>query len=117
MNEATSDRGGLGWFYGFKLYAVTNQHGVICRFAVISANEHEVTVAKCLLASTNASVIGDKGCGAHRYIYAQPRNNELHPRVWTPALGWLRKSIAPVFASALQASTDQPAQLVLVNQG
>ena len=34
MTEATSGRGGLGWFYGFKLHAVTNQQGVICRFAI-----------------------------------------------------------------------------------
>ena len=102
MTEATSGRGGLGWFYGFKLHAVTNQHGVICRFAVVSANEHDVTVAKCLLADTNTSVIGDRGYAGSQ-VYAQPKNNELHPRVWTPALGWLRKSIESVFSSLLRS--------------
>ena len=34
MTEAISSRGGLGRFYGFKLHAITNQQGVICRFAV-----------------------------------------------------------------------------------
>ena len=38
MTQATSGRGGLGWFYGFKLHAVINQQGVICRFAVAPAN-------------------------------------------------------------------------------
>ena len=102
MTEATSGRGGLGWFYGFKLHAVTNQQGVICRFAVVSANEHDVTVAKCLLANTKALIIGDKGYAGCQ-IYAQPKDNELHPRVWTPALGWLRKSIESVFSSLLRS--------------
>lgn len=102
MTEATSGRGGLGWFYGFKLHALTNQHGVICRFAVVSANEHDVTVAKCLLADTTAAVIGDEGYAGSQ-VYAQPKANELHPRVWTPALGWLRKSIESVFSSLLRS--------------
>ena len=102
MTEATSGRGGLGWFYGFKLHAVTNQHGCVCRFAIASANEHDVTIARCLLSDTDALVIGDRGyAGCH--VYAQPKNNELHPRVWTPALGWLRKSIESVFSSLLRS--------------
>ncbi len=102
MTEATSGRGGLGWFYGFKLHAVTNPQGVICRFAVTPANEHDVTVAKGLLADTRALVIGDKGYAGSK-VYAQPKDNELHPRVWTPALGWLRKSIESVFSSLLRS--------------
>ena len=80
MSEATSGQGVLGWFYGFKLHAVINQQGVICRFAVAPANEHDVTVAKCLLADTTALVIGDKGYVGSQ-IYVQPKDNELHPRV------------------------------------
>ena len=102
MTEATSGRGGLGWFYGFKLHAVTNQQGVICRFAIAPANEHDVTVAKGLLADTKALVIGDKGYAGSQ-VYAQSKDNELHPRVWTPALGWLRKSIESVFSSLLRS--------------
>ncbi len=102
MSEATSGRGGLGWFYGFKLHAVTNQQGVICRFAVTPANEHDVTVAKGLLAGTTALVIGDKGYAGSQ-VYAQSKDNELHPRVWTPALGWFRKSIESVFSSLLRS--------------
>lgn len=59
MTEATSGRSGLSWFYGFKLHLVINQQGVICRFAITPANEHDVTVAKCLLMDTSALVIGD----------------------------------------------------------
>ncbi len=102
MTEATSGRGGLGWFYGFKLHAVTNQQGVICRFAVAPANEHDVTVARCLLADTTALVIGDKGYAGCQ-VYAKPKDNEFHPRVWTSALGWLRTSIESVFSSLLRS--------------
>ncbi len=102
MSEATSGRGSLGPFYGFKLHAVTNQQGVICRFAVTPANEHDVTVAKGLLTGTTALVIGDKGYAGSQ-VYAQSEDNELHPRVWTPALGWLRKSVESVFSSLLRS--------------
>lgn len=104
-----SGRGSLGPFYGFKLHAVTDRQGLICRFAVAPAHEHDATVAKCLLAGTDALVIGAKayaGC----QVYAQPKDNERHPRVWTPALAWLRKSKVPckagiesVFSSLLRA--------------
>ena len=80
MTEATSGRGSLGPFYGFKLHAVINQQGVICRFAVAPANEHDATVAKCLLAGTDALVIGDKGYAGCQ-VYAQPKDNERHPKV------------------------------------
>lgn len=38
MSEATSGRSSLGPFYGFKLHAVTDQQGLICRFAVVPAH-------------------------------------------------------------------------------
>ena len=102
MSEATSGRDGLGWFYGFKLHAGTNQRGGICRFAVAPANGHDVTVARCLLTNTEARVIGDKGYAGCQ-VYAQPRDNELQLKVWTPALGWLRKAIESVFSSLLRS--------------
>ena len=61
MTEAASGRCRTGFFYGFKLRAVTDQQGVVCRFAVAPANEHDVTVARSLLGATDAHVIGDKG--------------------------------------------------------
>lgn len=102
MTEATSGWSGLGWFYGFKLHAVTNPQGVVCRFAIVAANEHDATVANYLLADTTALVIGDKGYAGSQ-IYAQAKGNELHPRAWTPVLGWLRKSIESVFSSLLRS--------------
>ena len=102
MTEATSGRGSLGPFYGFKLHAVTDQQGLICRFAVVPAHEHDVTVARLLLADTPALVIGDKGYLGSS-VYAQPKDNARHPRVWTSALAWLRKSIESVFSSLLRS--------------
>jgi transposase len=102
MTEATSGRGSLGPFYGFKLHAVTDPQGLICRFAVAPAHEHDVTVARCLLADTTALVIGDKGYLGSS-VYAQPKDNARHPRIWTSALAWLRKSIESVFSSLLRS--------------
>ncbi len=102
MTEATSGRCRSGWFYGFKLHAVTNQQGVICRFAITPANEHDVTVAKGLLDNSAGLVIGDKGYTGCE-VYAQPKNNARQPRVWTPALAWFRKSIESVFSSLLRS--------------
>jgi transposase len=110
MTEATSGKSSLGMFYGFKLHAVMNQQGLICRFAITPANVHDVTVAQCLLADSAALVIGDKGyagCG----VYAQPKDNERHPRVWTSALSWLRKSIETVFSSLLRSRSLLSTQL------
>ena len=59
MTEATSGRCRSG-FYGFKLHAVTDQQGLICRFAIAPANEHDATVAKSLLDNSAGLVIGDK---------------------------------------------------------
>jgi transposase len=102
MTEATSGRSSLGWFFGFKLHAVTDQQGCIGRFALAPAHEHDVTVARCLLADTAALVIGDKGYAGCQ-VYAHPKDNERQPRVWTPALAWLRKSIESVFSSLLRS--------------
>lgn len=110
MTEATSGKSSLGMFYGFKLHAVTTQQGLICRFAITPANVHDVTVAQGLLADSAAVVIGDKGyagCG----VYAQPKDNACHPRMWTQALGWLRKSIETVFSSLLRSRNLLSAQL------
>ena len=38
MTEATSGRCRTGFFYGFKLHAVTDQQGLACRFAITPAN-------------------------------------------------------------------------------
>ena len=116
MTEATSGRCRTGFFYGFKLHAVVDQRGLICRVALTPANEHDVTVARALLHGSDALVVGDKGyAGASTWcsglralsygctVYAQPKDNARHPRVWTPALAWLRKSTESVFSSLLRS--------------
>lgn len=98
MTEADSGRSSLGLFYGFKLHAVVDPKGLICRFAIAAANEHDATLAKDLLADTEAFVLGDKGYAGCK-VYAQPKNNERHPRLWSPAFAWVRKTIETVFSS------------------
>lgn len=109
MSEAASGHGGhggygrTGFFYGFKLHAVIDDHGMIVRFAVVCANTGDPPVARCLLDPEEAHlVLGDKGypgCG----VYAQPRKNDRQPRPWGGAMGWIRKTIETVF-SRLQRS-------------
>jgi transposase len=110
MTEATSGTSSLGKFYGFKLHAITDQQGLICRFALVPAHEHDVTVARQLLETSSALVIGDKAYAGAK-VYAQPKDNERHPRLWTPALAWLRKSIESVFSSLLRTRHLALAQL------
>jgi transposase len=98
MTEATSGRASLGKFFGFKLHAVTDPQGCICRFAIVPAHEADPTVARALLQETSAFVLGDKayqGCG----VYAQPKDNFLKPRLWSSAFAWVRKTIETVFSS------------------
>ncbi len=102
MTEADSGRGSLGMFYGFKLHAVVDNKGLICRFAVVPANAADPTVAAPLLAGGNAFVLGDKGypgCG----VYAQPKVNERQPRLWGNAFSWVRKTIETVFSSLVRS--------------
>lgn len=101
MTEAASGRGGLGLFYGFKLHAMIDDHGLFCRFAVVPANAADPTVAALLLSETNAFVLGDKGypgCGVH----AHPKANERQPRLWGHAFAWVRKTVETVFSSLVR---------------
>lgn len=109
MSEAASGHGGhggygrTGFFYGFKLHAVIDDHGMVVRFAVVPANTGDSPVARCLVDAQEAQlVLGDRGyqgCG----VYAQPRKNDRQPRPWGGAMGWIRKTIETVF-SRLQRS-------------
>lgn len=102
MTEADSGRGSLGMFYGFKLHAIVDDKGLICRFAVVPANAADPTVAEPLLAASSAFVLGDKGypgCG----VYAQPKANERQPRLWGNAFSWVRKTIETVFSSLVRS--------------
>jgi len=104
MSEAASGRGGAagystkGRFYGFKLHAVIDDHGMIARFALAPGNESDPPVARALLAEGEGKlVLGDRGyqgCG----VYAQPRGNMKDPRPWWGAARWVRKTIETVFS-------------------
>jgi transposase len=104
MTEAGSGRGGHGGysvrgrFYGFKLHAVIDDHGMIVRFALAAGNESDPPLARTLLAESEGTlVLGDRGyqgCG----VYAQPKSNMKQPRPWWGAMGWLRKTIETVFS-------------------
>ena len=104
MSEAASGRGGQagysekGRFYGFKLHAVIDDHGMIVRFAIAAGNESDPPLARSLLNEGERSlVLGDRGyqgCG----VYAQPKSNALTPRPWWGAMRWIRKTIETVFS-------------------
>ena len=102
MSEAASGRGGATKkFYGFRLHAICTGTGAICRFAVVPANEHDLTVARCLLderLDDMHSLIGDKaylGLG----IYTPPKRNATEPGFWCGFFGRARKSTEAVFSS------------------
>ena len=68
---------------------------MMCRFAIVPANEADVTVARCLL-NTNEDeldrILGDKaylGMG----IFTPSRENAKKPLPWTRLMGAARKLI------------------------
>lgn len=73
-------RYGLGKLYGFKLLGVINPLGMVCRFALVPANEHGASLAKALFNQhrDKLSVLGDKRDGGTG-IYARLRDKA---RVW-----------------------------------
>ena len=100
-SEATSGRGGATKrFYGFKLHTVCTGSGPICRFSMVSANEHDVVVGKCLLNEDDGlgSVTGDKGYQGLG-IYTPPKHNTKQVGFWCNFFARARKSIEAVFSS------------------
>ena len=102
LTEASSGRGGATRrFYGFKLHAVCTGQGSICRFAIVPANESDVTVGKCLLSEQHDelnSVIGDKGYQGLG-IYTPPKANVKEVGFWCDFFARARKTIEAVFSS------------------
>ena len=47
--EAAKGYGTMGGVFGFKLHAVVNNAQMLCRFAIVPANEADVSVARALL--------------------------------------------------------------------
>lgn len=102
LTEATSGRGGATKrFYGFKLHAVCTGKGSICRFAIVPANESDVTVGKCLINGQEDglnSIIGDKGYQGLG-IYTPPKQNAQHAGFWCDFFARARKTVESVFSS------------------
>jgi hypothetical protein len=102
MSEGSSGYSSMGMFYGFKLHAVVNEQGLFCCFLIASAPVSDQEAARALLAANEAFVLGDKnyhGCG----VYAQPKENFKHPKPWSSAFAWVRKTIETVFSSLVRS--------------
>ena len=101
MTEAIYGFSSMGGVWGFKLHAVVNNIQMLCRFAIVPANEADVTVARCLLNANEAEldrILGDKaylGMG----IFTPSRENAKKPQPWTRLMGAARKLIETVFSS------------------
>jgi Transposase DDE domain len=101
MSEAARGFSTLGPVYGFKLHAVVNNARMIVRFAVVAANEADVTVARALLNPETDElerVLGDRaylGCG----LWCPSKSNALHPKPWTAWMDAARKLVETVFSS------------------
>jgi hypothetical protein len=112
MTEAASGRYSLGKMYGFKLHSVINDLGMVCRFAIVPANEHDATVAKAMFTEQDdyLRVLGDKGY-VGTGIYAQLRDNAKNPYPWSAALGKARKLIESTFSSLIRGKNIALGQL------
>jgi Transposase DDE domain len=104
----------MGGVWGFKLHAVVNNVQMLCRFAIVPANEADVTVAKCLVNANEDELdrmLGDKRpkpvrccCGVKKAylgmgIFTPSRENAKKPQPWTRLMGAARKLIETVFSS------------------
>ena len=107
MSEATSGYGGSDsnkMFYGFKLHAVVNPLGYVCRFGILPANVHDARAGQCMLNELYDdlhTVIGDKaylGCG----IYTPPKTNTKAASFWSQSFAKTRKCIETVFSSLVR---------------
>ena len=101
MTEAIYGYSTMGGVWGFKLHAVVNNVQMLCRFAIVPANEADITVARCLLNANEDEfdrILGDKaylGMG----IFTPSRENAKKPLPWTRLMGAARKLIETVFSS------------------
>jgi Transposase DDE domain len=114
MTEAIYGYSSMGGVWGFKLHAVVNNVQMMCRFAIVPANEADVTVARCLVNANEDELdrmLGDKRpkpvrccCGVKKAylgmgIFTPSRENAKKPLPWTRLMGAARKLIETVFSS------------------
>ena len=101
MTEASSGFSTQGPVFGFKLHAIVSDLQMICRFAIVSANEADPTVGKALLNPETDEldrILGDKAylsCG----VFTPSRTNALNPTVWTRLMDQARKLIESTFSA------------------
>jgi hypothetical protein len=101
MTQAAKGYGTMGGVFGFKLHGVVNNAQMLCRFAIVPANEADITVARVLLNPEHDEldrIVGDKayvGLG----IFTPPKANAKHPVPWTKLMDSARKLIETVFSS------------------
>jgi len=102
MTQASTGYGGVSKrVHGFKLHAVVSGRGSICRFALAPANEHDVTVARCLLdkrVDDFSAIVGDKGYQGLG-IFTPPKRNAKQAQAWCSFFAKLRKRVESVFSS------------------
>jgi hypothetical protein len=101
MTEAAKGYGTMGGVFGFKLHAIASNSAMLCRFAIVPANEADVSVARALLNSEYDEldrIMADKayvGLG----VSTPPKANAKYPVPWTKLMDSARKVIETVFSS------------------
>jgi hypothetical protein len=100
MTEASKGYGTMGGVFGFKLHAVVNNALMLCRFAIVPANQADITVARALLNPDYDEfdrILGDKAY-LGMSVFTPPKVNAKHPILWTKLMNNARKLIESVFS-------------------
>ena len=101
MTEASKGYGTMGGVFGFKLHAVVNNALMLCRFAIVPANEADITVARALLnpdCDELNRILADKAY-LGMSVFTPPKVNAKYPIPWTKLMDSARKLIETVFSS------------------
>lgn len=100
MTEAAYGFSTSGGVFGFKLHAMVNDAQMLCRFAIVPANEGDLTVARWLLTPEDdrSSILGDKGY-IGLGIVTPSRVNAVSPQPWTRLMGAARQLVETAFSS------------------
>jgi hypothetical protein len=87
----------MGMVYGFKLHALVNEQGLFERWSFAPAHHREAALAPELVEGVEALIIGDRAYLGNPRIITPKRMNMTQPRLWSKALGRLRKRIETSF--------------------
>ena len=116
----------MGGVFGFKLHGIVNNAQMLCRFAIVPANEADVTVARALvnpecdeldriLADKATMPVSDlarqvrfeikkvhfmvKRRMLRMGVFTPPKKNATNPMPWTKLMDSARKLVETVFSS------------------